>query len=151
MRRARAAVLPIFAISIFGLLAAVGLALDGAYAAAASRDLQSIADYSARVSADRAISGCGAAPGQLCPLNEGLAGDALSAVTNAWGAVPSSLSIGESTLAFETGTNGTVRTVVSVKACHRPLILAFAVSGAVCGQGQIDLTTTGSAVVGSGH
>ena len=145
-RRTRAAVLPIFAISIFGLLAAVGLALDGAYAAAASRDLQSIADYSARVSADRAISACTAPPGELCPLDEGLA-----AVADAWGSVPSSLTIGESSLGFEEGDNGTVRVVVAMTACHRPLLLSFAVSGANCGAGQIDLITVGSAVVGSGH
>lgn len=151
MRRARAAVLPIFAISIFGLLASVGLALDGAYAAAASRDLQSIADYTARVSADRSISNCEAPPGELCPLNESLADEALAAVVAAWSAVPSSLTLGETTLGFEEGENGTIRTVVAVSACHRPLLLAFAVSGEVCGQGQIDLTTTGSAIVGSGH
>ena len=150
-RRTRAAVLPIFAISIFGLLAAVGLALDGAYAAAASRDLQSIADYSARVSADRAISACTAPPGELCPLDEGLAADALTAVADAWGSVPSSLTIGESSLGFEEGDNGTVRVVVAMTACHRPLLLSFAVSGANCGAGQIDLITVGSAVVGSGH
>jgi uncharacterized membrane protein len=150
-RRRRAAVLPIFAISIFGLLASVGLALDGAYAAAASRDLQSIADYSARVAADRAIVTCEVAPGELCPLDEPLAAAGLTAVTDAWGAVPSSISITSAELGFEEGDSGVVRTVVALTACHRPLLLAFAVSGAICGEGQIDLATTGRAIVGSGH
>ena len=51
MSRRRGAILPLFAVSIVMLISAVGLALDGAYAAAAGRDLQSIADYRARVAA----------------------------------------------------------------------------------------------------
>jgi uncharacterized membrane protein len=150
-RRARAVILPLFAISMFALFAAIGLALDGAYTAAAGRDLQAIADYSARVAADRAVAACNLAPGRVCTADPTKATSALQTVRTTWNSVPSSLDLGTATAAFETTGDGGTQVVVTLQACHEPLLLSFAVRGDRCGAGKLDVTTTGFAVVGTGH
>lgn len=152
-RRAPGAILPFFAVSIVMLLIVVGLALDGAYAAAAGRDLQSIADYGARVAADRASVECEEAPGVVCPLDLAKADAALAKVAAAWSEVTTSLEITGMTV--EASGDGT-QVLVTVKACHAPLLLSFLYPQAEDGCGDVAghplaLETTGVSNVGSGH
>jgi len=151
--RRRGAILPFFAVTIVMLMTVVGLALDGAYAAAAGRDLQSIADYGARVAADRASNDCIEAPGVICPLDLAEAEKALDAVNAAWSAVPSSLLLDKVPMSVTASLDGT-QVIVSVTGCHSPLLLSFLYAG---GQPPCDpahpmaLTATGVANVGAGH
>ena len=155
MSRRRGAILPLFAVSIVMLISAVGLALDGAYAAAAGRDLQSIADYSARVAADRAAVECGdeEAPGVICPLDLPRATAALARIREQWDAAASSLRI--RTMSVTASPDGT-QVIVSVDGCHAPLLLSFlyptgqAGCSGVAGH-PLALTATDVSNVGAGH
>lgn len=152
-RRARGAILPFFAVTIVMLITVVGLALDGAYAAAAGRDLQSIADYGARVAADRASKQCVEAPGVICPLDLAEAQKALAAVNTAWGEVPSSLVLDKAPMSVAASPDGT-QVIVTVTGCHSPLLLSFLYVGGQppCDPGHpMALTASGVANVGSGH